>query len=310
MTTSEIKVCPECRNDVLITNLRGQITCNKCGVVLKQKCIDSKAEWRTFNNEQYNNRTRTGPKLKLSMYDKGLTTIIGKGNKDAFGTNLTPIKRSEIKRLRKWHERTKVSKTIDRNLMIAMNILNILSSQLNLTPNTKEEIAYYYRKIAQKRPFKGQSIDTLIKTIIYAILRNGKKFASIQLFNDIISLRYKKISKYLKLIQRELNLNLSPIKPQELIYFYCKELSISGRTETNTIITLDALEKLVNFSGKRPSCVASAVLYYVCLANNERRSQKYISSVADITEGALRQTCRTLRDKIFQCLSYQERNHL
>lgn len=77
MTKSEKNSCPECGSKTLITDKsRGQVTCDNCGVVLEQNCIDSGAEWRSFTREEYRKRTRTGPGITLSMYDKGLTTYI------------------------------------------------------------------------------------------------------------------------------------------------------------------------------------------------------------------------------------------
>lgn len=291
----ENRVCPECNNDMMITDKkRGQITCNSCGAVLEQNCIDPGIDWRSFSEEEYKKRTRTGPKIVLSKYDKGLTTTIGKGDKDYSGTRLSPNKKAEIKRLIMWQERTKTVKSIVRNLSIAMSILDRICAQLDLTKDVKESTAYYYRKIAKKGLLRGRSIERIILATIYIVLRENKRFRSFRLFKNISEIEFNDILRYSRLIQKELNLKLPPTLPHELIPSICTKLLLSGYIETKTIILLDSIEQKINLSGKKPSGVASAALYYVCLMNNERRTQKEISTVAGITEVTLRNNYRTI----------------
>lgn len=294
----EKSLCPECGSDmVIIDKTRGQVICGRCGVVLEQNCIDSRAEWRAFSEEEYKRRTRTGPKIILSKFDKGLTTIIGKGDKDASGIKLNPRKRSEINRLRKWQERTKTAKSLYRNLAYAMSFLNRISSQLDLTKDVKESSAYYYRKIAKKGLLRGRSIEGMILAAVYVVLRENKRVRNFRLFNNISELDFSDVLKYTKIIQKELKLNLPPTQPHELIPSICAKLMLSGQIEAKTIILLVSLQKKINLSGRSPSGVASAALYHVCLTNNERRTQKEISTVMGITEVTLRKNYKKLLNK-------------
>ncbi|MHA1468773.1 MAG: hypothetical protein ACTSP6_11950 [Promethearchaeota archaeon] len=84
-----------------------------------------------------------GAPTTLTLHDKGLSTMIGWRNKDAFGKNITPKMKADVYRLRKWHVRTRTNKSIDRNLAYAMNELDRFSSQLNLSRELKESAAPY-----------------------------------------------------------------------------------------------------------------------------------------------------------------------
>ncbi|MFX1365828.1 MAG: transcription initiation factor IIB family protein [Promethearchaeota archaeon] len=299
MPTSEKNSCPECRNTIFITDyFRGQVVCKNCGVVVQEYFIDPGPEWRSFTPEEHKKRTRVGPKIILSLFDKGLTTMIGKENKDASGVYISPKKQSELYRLRKWQERTKFKKSINKNLSYAMNILELICSQLSLTNDIKEKAAYYYRKIIQKVILKGRSINGMIIASLYVVLKLNKRNAVIQLLNNITNLNLKTIKKYVEIIQRELNLKFPPPKPQDWIPLYVSKLSLSWQTGTQAINILKMLEKKINFSGKSPRSLASSALYCACLINNERRSQNEISIIAGVTEVTLRNYYKLIREKL------------
>ncbi len=137
-------LCPECGNEDLISDdSRGEIVCGVCGLVLSQKLIDIGPEWRAFTSEEANKKVRVGAPTTLTLHDKGLSTMIGWKNKDAFGKTISPKMKAEVYRLRKWHVRTRTNKSIDRNLAYAMNELDRFSSQLNLSKDLKESCCSY-----------------------------------------------------------------------------------------------------------------------------------------------------------------------
>jgi transcription initiation factor TFIIB len=139
MSQKNLNFCPECGNKNLISDdSRGEIVCNVCGLVLIQRIIDSGPEWRAFTSEEANKKVRVGAPTTLTLHDKGLSTMIGWKNKDAFGKAISPKMKADVYRLRKWHVRTRTNKSIDRNLAYAMNELDRLASQLNLSKDFKE----------------------------------------------------------------------------------------------------------------------------------------------------------------------------
>jgi transcription initiation factor TFIIB len=76
----------------------------------------------------------------------GLSTIIGRENKDATGRKLDAATSSAIERLRTWDYRMKVHTSKDRNLMHALQELDILKNKLGLSDAIVEKTAYIYRK--------------------------------------------------------------------------------------------------------------------------------------------------------------------
>ncbi|KAG2480210.1 MAG: hypothetical protein NPMRth3_580007, partial [Nitrosopumilales archaeon] len=82
--------CARCgKNSMLTDNATGERFCGKCGYVISEKLNDAGPEWRTFQNNSGTDPTRAGAPTSLAMHDMGLSTIIGKANKDSTGKPLS-----------------------------------------------------------------------------------------------------------------------------------------------------------------------------------------------------------------------------
>ena len=70
-------VCPECGSAELIRDYdAAEIVCAACGCVIQEKLMDTRPEWRAFDDEQRAKRTRVGAPLTFTIHDKGLSTVI------------------------------------------------------------------------------------------------------------------------------------------------------------------------------------------------------------------------------------------
>ncbi|RZD33186.1 MAG: transcription initiation factor IIB, partial [Methanobacteriota archaeon] len=71
----EITACPECDSKHLIRDYnRGEMTCSGCGLVVDDNFIDQGPEWRAFDAEQNEKRSRGGAPMTVMVHDKGLST--------------------------------------------------------------------------------------------------------------------------------------------------------------------------------------------------------------------------------------------
>ncbi|MHA1438333.1 MAG: transcription initiation factor IIB [Promethearchaeota archaeon] len=288
-------LCPECGNINLISDeSRGEIICNMCGLVLSQKIIDSGPEWRAFSSEEANKKVRVGAPTTLTLHDKGLSTVIGWKNKDAFGKNISPKMKAEVYRLRKWHVRTRTNKSIDRNLAYAMNELDRFASQLNLSKDIKESAAHIYRKMAQKNLIRGRSIEAMLIASIYLSCRINNIPKTLDDFLEFAMVDKKKIARCYRLIINELRINLKVSSPTNFIPRFCAELNLSGRTQNRAAELLKLAKKYRITAGKAPTGLAGAALYVAAIQEGERRTQKEISIAAGVTEATIRNRYKEL----------------
>ena len=114
--------CPGCGGlDNLFDQNRGELICSNCGMVITEKLIDKGPEWRAFDSDQRERRTRVGAPMTYTIHDQGLSTIIDWKNKDFAGHEIPAKLRAQIYRLRRWQSRIRVSDATERNLTFALS---------------------------------------------------------------------------------------------------------------------------------------------------------------------------------------------
>jgi transcription initiation factor TFIIB len=149
-SVSRCSIC-DMENTTITDPNSGEIVCSNCGMVISDKIEDTiHPERRTSTFEEAHERARTGAPYSLARHDMGLSTIIGKENRDARGQLIDAEMRSEIERLRTWDLRTRMRKSGDRNLMKAFEQLDRLKEKLGLSDTIIEKAAYIYRKIQER----------------------------------------------------------------------------------------------------------------------------------------------------------------
>ena len=87
----------------------GEVICSNCGMVISQNIEDNtRAERRSFDGEggEGYGKSRTGMPTSLARHDKGLTTIIGRTDRDASGNKIDASIRSKMERLKTWDFRS------------------------------------------------------------------------------------------------------------------------------------------------------------------------------------------------------------
>jgi transcription initiation factor TFIIB len=139
-----IKRCStcNCEGTIIITDPEaGEVICSNCGMVILNE-IEQDSGRLLFNDEQRNDRSRTGTLSSLASHDMGLSTIIGGTEKDSTGNKIDSQTLSTMKRLRTWDFRIQGYTSTNKNLKQAFNELNMLKDKLALSNATVEKSAY------------------------------------------------------------------------------------------------------------------------------------------------------------------------
>ncbi|MBI1979089.1 MAG: transcription initiation factor IIB [Candidatus Aenigmarchaeota archaeon] len=277
--------CPECGSSSFIEDpTRGELVCNKCGLVMEEEMIDTGQEWRAFDTEQMSRRARAGAPLTFTKHDKGLTTEIGKGVGELY--KVPTKKRAQYYRLTKWHKRLIKSK--DRNLSFALSELQRIVSFLNLSRSVHEKIARYYEQAVNKGLVRGRSIESVIAALTYAVSR---EFGSPRTLDEIAESSgedKREIGRTYRYISRELNIRILPADPTTYVPRFCSMLGLSDRVLAKAVEILKKAKKHDITSGKGPTGVAAAAIYIACVLLGEKRTQREVADTTNITEVTIR----------------------
>jgi transcription initiation factor TFIIB len=297
--TEHVVQCSECGNTKFIRDYeRAELTCLNCGLVVKDRMIDTGPEWRAFDHEQWEKRARAGTPTTYTIHDKGLSTMIDWRNRDSSGKSLAPGKRAQIYRLRKWQRRTRVSGVIELNLAFAFSELDRMASHLGLPRNVREASAVIYRKAVEQKLVRGRSIEGVAAAVLYAACRQCKVPRTLGEIAEVSRVSRKETGRSYRLIARELNIAIPPTNPVDYIPRFANQLNLSGEAQAKTVEILKHASMKGLTSGRGPTSVAAAAIYIASVALNERRTQRDVAEVARVTEVTLRNRYKELVEKL------------
>jgi transcription initiation factor TFIIB len=280
-----------------VTDLEsGEIICDNCGRVSPDKAIENRAEWRTFDSEN-NSRQRVGSPSSLAFHDMGLSTIIGRVNKDSAGRNLDASMNYRMQRLRTWDARTRALAGGHRNLMQAFSELERLKDKLGLSDAIVQKTAYIYRKAQEKRLSRGRSVSSIIAAATYIACREMGAARTLRDLTEITNVTRKTLTRSYRLLVLELDIKVPSINPMKCIMKIANRAKLSEKTQRVAMSTMnDTINKEIS-AGKDPMGLAAAVLYLSCLTVGEATTQREIAMAAGVTEVTIRNRFKDLRTK-------------
>ena len=294
-------MCSICkRNDRLVTDAEsGEIICSSCGAVISDKVQDiSRPERRSFNLEEANVRIRAGVPTSIAFADMGLSTVIGKHDRDASGRPLDAEMRNRMQRLRMWDLRAHSRAAADRNLLKALNELSMLKDKLALSNAVVEKAAYIYRKIQERGLIRGRTISGIMASAVYIACREIGTPYTLRDIAAVDNIRRKDIARNYRKMASELDLKFPNVDPMKCISRVANKANLTENTKRQAIsIMKEVLENQIS-AGKDPMGLAASVLYVSCLKTGEDRTQAHIAKASGVTEVTLRTRYKELKNKL------------
>ena len=287
--TGEHQECPECDSTNIVKSADGtELTCEDCGLIIEETNVDRGPEWRAFNHAERQQKSRVGAPTTNTMHDKGLTTTIDWKDKDAYGQSLSSEKRMQMNRLRKWQNRIRTKDAGERNLQFALSESDRMASGLGLPRSVREVASVIYRRALDEDLIRGRSIEGVSTATLYAACRKEGIPRSLDEVTAVSRVGQKEIGRTYRYISKELGLEMEPVDPKQYVPRFCSELEVSEevQTMTNEIIDTSAEEGLL--SGKSPTGFAAAAIYAASLLCNEKKTQREVGDVAQVTEVTIR----------------------
>ncbi len=322
---SGIVVCPNCnanfdsssknsnKNNIIMDPESGEYICSNCGLVLPiEKVEEIRPKWRNFALEQKNNnRIRTGMPTSLARHDMGLSTIIGKTDRDYTGNRIATSIKPTIDRLRILDYRTQLYSSTDRSLKRAFAELDILKDKLAMPDSVIEKTAYIYRKAQSRGMIRGRTVSAMLAAAIYIACREigvGKTLKDIARGTNV---KPKSLSHSYRMLLTELDIKIPMLDPMICVVKVANKMQLHERiTRQGMDIMHTAIRKEAS-AGKNPMGLAAAVLYIsyqnsiksridkkVNEVDNNNRNQTSFAQAAGITDVTLRNSVKGFKNQL------------
>jgi len=295
----QVSQCPECGSGQMVDDYdQGEVICQACGLVLSEHTISKGPEWRAFTKEEKDSRARVGMPTSYSIHDKGLSTVIDRANRDAYGRQLPLSTRLQMLRLRKWQTRTRVHSSADRNLAQAMAELDRLTDILHIPATIKERAAIVYRKALDTGLVRGRSISAIAAASLYAACRASQTPRTLKEVSAASRIRKKDVARCYRLLVRELNMRMPVEDPIRCVSKIATKVEMAMQTQRRAIKILNEAKVQGISAGKDPMALAAAALYVACVLEGEKKTQKEIAEVANVTEVTVRNRYKGLKQSL------------
>ncbi len=299
------ETCPECRNGYLVKDeVRGEIVCGVCGLVVRENFIDKSPVWG--RDDGTGPRLQRGSPSSVVVHDRGLTTDISPGLRDAQGTPLQGEERLRMRRLRTLQKRMRYSRAGEKSLAEALMKLDRMASVLGLPPEFKREAALLYRRAAAQGLVRGRTIRGMAAASLYVACRVLRAPRTLDEVADGLGVDRREVRLSYKALARGLQLGLSPPRAEEYLGRIASRLRLPMKVQARALALIRETEKVEEFSTKSPVGTVAACIYLASLEKGHRLSQERIGEAAGVSEVTVRVRYTSIADALGLELSPRE----
>jgi transcription initiation factor TFIIB len=297
--TSALQVsdrCPQCGKRMLVQDsITGELSCSNCGFVVSERAVDQGPEWRSFSEEKGENRQRTGAPTSITYRDMGLSTMIGKSNRDASGRSVSSPMQSTMARLRKWDNRSPAFGNQEKNLSVALRELDKMGDKLGVSQAVKERAAYIYRKALERGLLRGRSIVGISAASLYAAFRDTETPRTLKDVAAANNLDKKSVARDYRILLKEMDLSMPVADAARNVNRIASKVGFSEKVARKAIEIVRMTEEREISAGKAPMGLAASSLYLAGVIEGEIKTQKEIAEAAGVTEVTVRNRYKGLR---------------
>lgn len=298
-------VCPDCRDpnpNIVEEFSSGDLVCGGCGLVLGDRVVDTRSEWRTFANDEGDDPSRVGAASDPLLEGiEQLDTVIS--SRDG-GSGMA-------RELQRASSRSSAGRS-ERNLLTAFRDISNMCDQFSL-PKTISDIAkQLYKRAEEEKLLRGKSLNAVIAACIFIACRQAHVPRTFKEICHLTRVPKKTIGQCYKTIEQAFNLGqkvqdkdtslVTPgTEPESLLIRYCNYLGLPPNFQRVCSDVIGLAREHGIGAGRSPVSIAGGAIYFVCHLLGQPKSSREISTAAGTSEGTV---------KLVYKLYYQERTKI
>ncbi|KAI0139950.1 TFIIB-domain-containing protein [Hypoxylon sp. NC0597] len=295
--------CPDCREDPpnLVEEFSsGDMVCGSCGLVLGDRIIDTRSEWRTFANDDQGNDdpSRVGDAMNPLLNGSQLETNI------AFGEGM---------RARELHraQNRAVSDKATKTLLAAYREISNLCEAISIPKTVQDSAKHIFKLTEDNRLFKGKPQEAVIAGCIFVACRQAKAPRTFREIYSLTKVSKKEIGRTFKSLEKFLQSNrdanvtgsflmvdnyeaTGTTGAAELCARYCNNLQFKNPhlMEKISKVLAEKSSSLKDLAGRSPLSIAAAAIYMASHLMGDPRTSREIAVIAGVSDGTIRTAYR------------------
>ncbi|KAJ2778381.1 transcription initiation factor IIB [Coemansia javaensis] len=279
--------CRNCRDPVpnIVEDFAsGDYVCGNCGLVLGDRIIDTRSEWRTFANDEGDDPSRVGAAANPFLDGDQLDTVISRGGDGGSGL-ARDLNRTQARSTTQRHE---------RNLVQAYKEISALCDAYDI-PKTIVDIAkQLYKRVEDDNLQRGKNNDAIIAACIFLACRQDNAPRTFKEICALTKVDRKDIGRTFKFLKSKLGTNAGTTSSNDLVARFCSNLHLDQETWRITKMLTEKAKDMEHISGKSPLSIASACIYMASHLLGNGRDPRAISEIAGVGEATIRSTYKII----------------
>jgi len=309
------KDCKEFPPNLVEEFSSGDMVCGSCGLVLGDRIVDTRSEWRTFSNDDQGNDdpSRVGDGANPLLNGSQLQTTIAFGDGNARSRDLL---RAQGK---------SANDKATKGLLAAYKEIGAHCDAVNIPKNVSDTAKHLFKLVDDAKAFKGKSQEAIIAGCIFIACRQcgvPRTFREIYALTKVskkdIGRTFKALEKFFaqdsagkvamanaaggNLQSTDTYQTTTSTNAKDLCLRYCSQLGLKSQQFVKVSQGLaDKMSTVGDLAGRSPLSVAAACIYMASFLLGKGKTPKEISQVAGVSDGTIRTAYKYL---------YQERERL
>lgn len=310
-------ICPECRDpypNIEEEFSSGDLVCRGCGLVLGDRIVDTRSEWRTFANEEGDDPSRVGGPQN-PIYE-GLDTL---STSISFRDGNTGHSRE----LQRASARLSNEKS-QRSITVVFEQIQSMCDQYALPRSVSDTAKMLYRRTEEEKLLRGKQPDAVVAACLFIACRQAAVPRTFREIVELTNVPKKQIGQCYKALERAFNLtpgatsanpnghagavdagssgvaddlgagSTNSTSPENLMARYCNYLDLPAALQTYCSDVAGRARHRDVGSGRSPVSIASGIIYFTALLFGYTVSLKEIGTTAGVSEGTIKLVYRLL----------------
>lgn len=299
--------CPECKifpPDLIERFSEGDIVCGSCGLILSDRVVDTRSEWRTFSNDDQtgDDPSRVGDAGNPLLDSEDLSTMI------SYNPENTRIGK-ELNRA----QSKSFSDRKDNALSLAYAKISQMCDGYQLPKIVQDGAKEVYKLVSSEKPLRGKSQESIMAAAIFIGCRKAKVARSFKEIWALTNVPRKEIGKVFKIMNKIIqeknlsnplatymlpdNIQTTQTSAEDLIRRFCSHLGISTQiTNSAEYIARKCTEGGV-LAGRSPTTIAATVIYMAGLIFGIDLPPSKISEKTGVSDGTIKTSYKVMYEE-------------
>lgn len=239
--------CSDCSGRVVKSG-SDELVCQDCGMIVQQDRIDRGPDWRQAESGE-ESLSRVGTAFTHRKHDHGLSTVIGRGNRDGKGQRLGQSQARKMSRLREREKWWNTSDSTDLTLKRGLAEVERMGSALGLSDSVRETASVVYRRALTESIHVGRSIEGVATAAVYVGARQMQTPRSPSKVSTVSRVSHTRWLRTYRALSAKLQLKVDPATPQDFVHRIVVGVA-EIHLEKETVQDWDATRPSTSYDGR------------------------------------------------------------